>query len=235
MRVESAKNNQPDKKDTASNFKPEKSLFDSNSSAMKTADAAAAQPSKGAFEKILTEARVREKDKSARDAAHSPNETASETSEADEKKEANRRTEEKNESKEKNRDDGKGGEKSGEEENSPDFAAAALLHESKTSAQTSVAAPAARSILHIADLERIVSFVRTQNLGDAQQILLSLKHSVLEGLQIRLTLNEKGNLKAEFLALNEQIKKQLKLRERELLEILKKRSARFSEIEILVA
>lgn len=232
MRVEPAKNNQADKKDV-SNFKPEKPVFDSTSST-KTADVAAVLPAKGAFEKILTETRQqssREKEKSLKGSATAANESAAETTESDEEKEVQRRAEQKTESKEKNKDGGKGGEHANDDENSTGFTASLLTNESKSNAP---AAPAARQILHVADLERIVSFIRTQNSGDASQILISLKHTVLEGLQIRLTLNQNGNLKAEFLALNQQIKKQLKQRERELLGILKQRSARFTEIDILM-
>ncbi|CAN5694605.1 hypothetical protein BH20ACI4_BH20ACI4_11340 [soil metagenome] len=59
-----------------------------------------------------------------------------------------------------------------------------------------------------------------------------LKNSVLEGLQIKLTIDENGKLKAEFLAINEKFKEQLKARKHELSEIFKNRGAKFSELEI---
>ncbi|HEX8368183.1 MAG TPA: flagellar hook-length control protein FliK [Pyrinomonadaceae bacterium] len=92
--------------------------------------------------------------------------------------------------------------------------------------------PAARSILHVADLERIVSAIRAQNLKNAQAIVISLKHSVLEGLQIRLTVEENGKLKAEFLAANEQIKNQLDARKHELTGIIRERGINLSEMNV---
>ena len=92
--------------------------------------------------------------------------------------------------------------------------------------------PAARSILHVADLERIVSAVRAQNLKNAQAIVIALKHSVLEGLQIRLTVDENGKLKAEFLAASEQIKNQLDARRHELAGIIRERGINLSEMNI---
>ncbi|HEX8734854.1 MAG TPA: flagellar hook-length control protein FliK [Pyrinomonadaceae bacterium] len=93
-------------------------------------------------------------------------------------------------------------------------------------------APAARSILHVADLERIVSAIRAQNLKNAQAIVIALKHSVLEGLQIRLTVEENGKLKAEFLAASEQIKNQLDARRHELTAIIRERGINLSEMNI---
>jgi hypothetical protein len=92
--------------------------------------------------------------------------------------------------------------------------------------------PAARSILHVADLERIVSAIRAQNLKNAQAIVIALKHSVLEGLQIRLTYGEGGKLKAEFLAANEQIKNQLDARRHELTGTIRERGINLSEMNI---
>jgi Flagellar hook-length control protein FliK len=92
--------------------------------------------------------------------------------------------------------------------------------------------PAARSILHVADLERIVSAIRAQNLKNAQAIVIALKHSVLEGLQIRLTREVNGKLKAEFLAANEQIKNQLDARRHELTNIIRERGINLSEMNI---
>lgn len=92
--------------------------------------------------------------------------------------------------------------------------------------------PAARSILHVADLERIVSAIRAQNLKNEQAIIISLKHSVLEGLQIKLTIEENGKLKAEFLAASEQIKNQLDARKDELTSIIRERGINLSEMSV---
>ena len=46
---------------------------------------------------------------------------------------------------------------------------------------------AARSILHIADLERLVSTIRMQTqLNGKREIILQLKHSIMEGLQVKI-------------------------------------------------
>jgi DNA mismatch repair ATPase MutL len=92
--------------------------------------------------------------------------------------------------------------------------------------------PAARSILHVADLERIVSAIRAQNLKNELAIVIALKHSVLEGLQIRLTVGENGKLKAEFLAASEQIKNQLDARRHELTAIIRERGINLSEMNV---
>lgn len=234
MRIETSKNHQAEKqteKNDKSNFKTEKTLFDS-STQVKKAEVSNA-PTVGAFEKILIEARKEsggEKDKffnGKGDASES-----AKSAEKDEDLELSRRLEQKAELKEKNRREGKGGNSSGDDESSAAFAAPSFSAEKKSSADAEIA-PAARSILHVADLERIVSFVRTQTLKDSKEITIALKHSVLEGLQIKIFLGQNGKLKAEFLAANEQTKTQLKKRQSELLEILSNRSSKFAEIEIL--
>ncbi len=236
MRIEPAKNNhsekhanKADKKET-SNFKTEKSVFDS-SHQIKKAETSTL-PTVGAFEKILVEARSesgREKDKIFN--GKSDITESAKSSDADDDLELSRRLEQKEELKEKNRREGKsGGDSSGEDENAA-FAAPRFSADSKSSAETT--APAARSILHVADLERIISFVRTQNLKDTKEVIIALKHSVLEGLQIKISFDQSGKLKAEFLAANELIKNQLKKRQGELLEILNKRSSKFTGIDVL--
>ncbi|HEX8249439.1 MAG TPA: flagellar hook-length control protein FliK [Pyrinomonadaceae bacterium] len=120
-------------------------------------------------------------------------------------------------------DDGSGDANSG-------FGAFVFPADNKISNTNSI--PAARSILHVADLERIVSAIRAQNLKNAQAIVISLKHSVLEGLQIKLTIEENGKLKAEFLAAGEQIKNQLDARKHELMGIIRERGINLSEMNV---
>lgn len=110
------------------------------------------------------------------------------------------------------------------------FALAGFQSAIKSAPEISV--PAARSILHVADLERIVSLIRSQNLKNAEQVVISLKHSVLEGLQIKLTIEENGTLKAEFLALNEQIKNQLNARKPEIAQIFRERGVKLSDLDV---
>lgn len=83
---------------------------------------------------------------------------------------------------------------------------------------------AARSILHIADLERLVSTVRTQtSLGGKREIVLQLKRSVLEGLQVKITTEPGSGVKVEFLAANEQVRSQIAGHTAELADILRGR------------
>lgn len=82
----------------------------------------------------------------------------------------------------------------------------------------------ARSILHIADLERIVAAVRTQTLaGGRREVTLEMQRSVLEGLRVRLTTDEKGRVTAEFIASTEKMRGQLDARSNELAELLRSR------------
>ncbi|NOT47097.1 MAG: hypothetical protein HOP17_05025 [Acidobacteria bacterium] len=99
---------------------------------------------------------------------------------------------------------------------------------------TKAAVPQARAILHVADLERIVSAVRSDSFAGSKQVTIDLKNSVLDGLRIQLTMTEQGNLKAEFLALNEQVKKQLDARKIELESVLKDRSIKCRELKVTV-
>lgn len=100
--------------------------------------------------------------------------------------------------------------------------------------ESKLSVPQARSILHVTDLERIVSAVRSDTLAGAKQVTIDLKNSVLDGLKIQITLTEQGNLKAEFIALNEQIKKQIDARKIELESILRDRSIKCSEVKVTV-
>ncbi len=92
-------------------------------------------------------------------------------------------------------------------------------------------APNARSILHIADVERIVSAFRSQVSNGQANISIQLKNSVLEGLQINLT-SENGKLTAELIASSEHVKKQLDARAAELAEILRSRGLNLSKLSI---
>lgn len=83
---------------------------------------------------------------------------------------------------------------------------------------------AARSILHIADLERLVSTVRSQiNLGGRREIVLQLKRSVLDGLQVKISTDEAARVTVEFLAANESVRSQINSHSEELAGILRGR------------
>ena len=227
MKIEASKNHPVDKKESKNVFKTETSVFNA-SDPLKNAVPAPAT-SQSAFAKILEETR-RENDKE--NAAASKTDSAerdskAEKSEQDEKIE--NRLDEKLE--ERNSKNGDGDAQQNPDDNQSPAAALAAL-QSPVSSKSPAAAPAARSILHVADLERIVATIRTETFQNQKQITIALKNSVLQGLQIKLSIGENGKLKAEFLATGKQIKSQLERRKKELSEILHNRSTLFSEIEI---
>ncbi len=83
---------------------------------------------------------------------------------------------------------------------------------------------AARSILHIADLERMISAIRTQTgLGGKREIHLELKRSVMEGLKVKITTDPAAQVQVEFLAANEKVRSQIEDHSEELAGILRGR------------
>jgi hypothetical protein len=229
MKIEPAKNHSVDRKESKNVFQTEHSVFET-SNPLKNVSAVPA-PSTGAFAKILEETRKQnEKDQPAALKTDSADhDSKSSKSEKDEK--IARLADEQQELEERSGRDGDSDARQETDENQSQLAALAALQASAAPV-TETAAPAARSILHVADLERIISTIRTESFQNQKQVTIALKNSVLQGLQIRLTITENGKLKAEFLALDEQVKKQLNARKKELSEILHNRSALFTEIEI---
>lgn len=226
MKIEPAKNHSIDKKESKNVFKTETSVFNS-SNPLKTAEAVPA-PTTSAFAKILEENRKEKDNSSVAKSDSSEYDTKASKSEKDEK--ISRLADEKKELEERNSKNGDGDARRDGDENQSQIISLAALQSQINSASETVSP--ARSILHIADLERIISTIRSENFQNQKQLTIALKNSVLQGLQIKLTITENGKIKAEFLALNEQIKKQLNLRKKELAEILGNRSALFSEVEI---
>ena len=227
MKIEASKHQSVERKDSKNVFKTESSVF--NSSTPKSAEThPAASPS--AVAKILEETRRDNEKTNSSPVKTNSGEPESKTSESERSEENSRVADEKKELEERNSRNGDGDDaRNGDENQSPQF----LPVNSPRSNAASETIPAARSILHIADLERIVSTIRTETFQNHKQVVIALKNSVLQGLQIRLTIAENGKLKAEFLALDEQIKKQLERRKKELSEILHNRSSLFSEIEVI--
>lgn len=83
---------------------------------------------------------------------------------------------------------------------------------------------AARSILHIADLERMVSAVRKlTKLDGKREITLELKRSVLEGLKVKIAMGDASQVQIEFLAANEKVRSQIENHSEELANILRGR------------
>lgn len=192
-----------------------------------TAPKAVESANQGAFSKFLDAAReTSESDRSKKTVDSDGESSLDETGESKKETTSSTKDIDQNEQNE-SYGDGEGGESSAW--SGPPIPTAEMVSDSKT------AIPPARAILHVADLERIVSAVRSDSFTGSKQVTIDLKNSVLDGLQIRITLTEQGNLKAEFLALNEQIKKQLEARKTELESVLKGRSIKCSELSIALS
>jgi hypothetical protein len=96
-------------------------------------------------------------------------------------------------------------------------------------------ATAARSILHVADLERIVSAVRSQAAeGGRHVVTIELRRSVLEGLQVRLSADGAGRVTAEFIAASERVRSQIDARASELADLLRGRGVNLATLHTSV-
>lgn len=219
MKVERAKSEKTEADRSDANARNIRLQTSSNLAASKAAETS----NQGAFSKLLDAAKPSENDRSEKKSADSESDSSVD-------KTSDGRKDEAIEGKTGKRDDQKSS--SGDSEGGDGSAWAPAPVPSGESISERNAAPQARSILHVADLERIVSAVRSDSFAGAKEITIDLKNSVLDGLQIKLSLNEQGNLKAEFLALNEQIKKQLDARKSELESVLKDRSIKINELKV---
>ena len=113
-------------------------------------------------------------------------------------------------------------------------AAAGRFNNNNSQLETTVAIPPARAILHIADLERIVSSVRAQNFDGNSQIVITLKNSVCSGLKIKLTADENHRVKAELIAANEKVKAQIDAKSGELADLLRQRGLKLTSLQTSV-
>lgn len=95
--------------------------------------------------------------------------------------------------------------------------------------------PPARAILHIADMERIVASLRSQTFEGNNQVVITLKNSVFDGLQIKLTAHENHRVTAELIAANEKVKAQLDARSGELADLLRQRGIKLSNLQTSVS
>lgn len=94
---------------------------------------------------------------------------------------------------------------------------------------------AARSILHIADLERLISTIRTQTqLGGKREIILQMKRSILEGLQVKITTDPTTKVQIEFLAANEKVRSEIEKHSEELAGILRGRGINLETLKTTV-
>jgi len=111
------------------------------------------------------------------------------------------------------------------------FDARASLREVSAVSETT----SARSILHVADLERIVSAVRAQVAeGGGHVVTIELRRSVLEGLKVRLSAEAGGGVTAEFIAASERLRSQLDARSGELAELLRGRGVNLASLSTSV-
>ncbi len=230
MKIDARKNYQAIEKDL-NNFKTDNSVFIADDQINTVESGSAQKP--GAFAKIFDEARKpEEKDNNNSSASkNKSSENASKSSKSETDGKIIRQSEEKKKLERRNGQNGGSNERQPEDESqSTGVGLAAFPLAGKPVSEN--ASPAARKILHIADLERIISTIRSENFQNEKKVTIALKNSILEGLQIKLTIDNNGQIKAEFLAINEQLKKQLNLRKKELSEILRNRAAVFAEIEI---
>lgn len=94
---------------------------------------------------------------------------------------------------------------------------------------------AARSILHIADLERLISTIRSQSLlGGKREMILQLRRSVLEGLQVKITTDPTSKVQIEFLAANEKVRSEVEKHSEELAGILRGRGINLETLKTTV-
>lgn len=92
-------------------------------------------------------------------------------------------------------------------------------------------ATSARAILHVADLERIVSAVRAQVAeGGRHVVTIELRRSVLEGLKVKLSADGGGRVTAELIAASERVRSQLDARAGELAELLRGRGVNLAAL-----
>lgn len=94
----------------------------------------------------------------------------------------------------------------------------------------------ARSILHIADLERVVASVRTQIVANGhREVTIELQRSVLEGLRVKLSADSAGRITAEFIASSEQVRAQIDARATELSDLLRSRGIDLAQLRTTVS
>lgn len=225
MKIEPNKNNHHERKDSSVK-KTESALH----KFLNQKDVPDAKPTVGAFEKILAETRKQNKADEPFADLKSSDHAEVKTDEPNDHLEIALAGKDELEEKAKH-EEGGGSEQTGGDE-SNQFASAQIVSSNLKSAPENPVA-AARSILHVADLERIVATIRTETFQNSKQVQIALKNSVLKGLEIKLTIDANGKLKAEFLSQDSQVTKQLKARKRELNEIFIQRAVNFSEIEVV--
>lgn len=95
-----------------------------------------------------------------------------------------------------------------------------------------ISIPSARAILHIADLERIISSIRANNVATGKQITIELKRSIFQGLELKLTIGKDKGVIAEFITSDENVKNQLNAKATEIAGILRDRGIKLTKLEM---
>lgn len=89
-----------------------------------------------------------------------------------------------------------------------------------------------RAILNIADLERIVSTIRTQFVaGNRREVTIDLQRSVLEGLRVKLSSDDTGRVTAEFISGSAAVKEQLDAHAAGLADLLRSRGVDLASLK----
>ena len=92
------------------------------------------------------------------------------------------------------------------------------------------------SLLHEADLEKIIAAARVQVApGGQTEVLLDMSRSLLEGLRVKVRTDGAGRVATEFLAANEGVKSLLDSRSAELISLLRSRGINLTEFKTSVA
>lgn len=92
-----------------------------------------------------------------------------------------------------------------------------------------------RAILNIADLERIVSTIRTQFVaGNRREVTIDLHRSVLEGLRVKLSSDDTGRVTAEFISGSAAVKEQLDAHASGLADLLRSRGVDLASLKTSV-
>ncbi len=91
----------------------------------------------------------------------------------------------------------------------------------------------ARAILHITDLERIISTIRSQKVGDSKEVEIILKRSVFEGLNLKLSIKKDKTISLDFVTDSEKVGEIVNSQANELNELFKNRGINVRNINII--
>lgn len=88
-----------------------------------------------------------------------------------------------------------------------------------------------KMLLQVAELERIVSAIRTQIFaGGRREVTIELHRSALEGLRVKIIADREGRLSAEFYAASERVRSELETGKEQLTNSLRERGIELSSL-----